>query len=117
MVEDDPNLSLDTATGEITVQTAGMYLIDGGVRFDSDSGWTTGNEITVFPSVNGTFQTFNILNKVSTNAQTLPVLPFRVDLAESDVITLSVNQRSGASKSVVGGGGKDTSLFTVSKIA
>jgi len=95
--------SFDTANNKYVVPADGDYLVTGGVRFDSDSGWSTGDSMNAILNLNGgtLYDTNN--NKTGTGEETSTIPLIRYSLTSGDEITLSVFQDSGAGKTVAGG--------------
>lgn len=109
IAEDDPDgdFSLNTTTGEVTINNAGWYLIVVGSIWESSSGGTLRQ---MFVRVNGTNLGQTLLPPIGTTPNGTSVIG---QLAATDVVTFVVRQNTGGSLNLLA---STSTNFTIAKL-
>lgn len=99
--EDANVIDADTASNQLTVQKSGTYLTMASVQWGADTGWSTGDAISLQPRINGSIVDNGTYRKVSTNRETIQTT-YISRLAQNDTIDYRVEQNSGTSQTIRG---------------
>ena len=100
---DELVVDVSTDDNDITVLHSGTYHIDAFLRWDSDSGWSTGDRIFIGVAINGgqnvSGEPDRRFNDVKAGTETQSVsISTTLDLSAGDTLDIRVFQESGASK-------------------
>lgn len=112
---EDANVTLNTSTNQIEILTAGKYLLPAWVKWNSDTGWTTGDRAQVVQFINENREYGGFQYKIGTGSEYKTTPLVYTELSEGDTVDIRVFQDSGADK-VIAGGNDYRSVLQVIKI-
>ena len=109
LVNVDGCVSFGSGYWEFEAPTDGYYVFFANVRFEEvSSGWSAGHQATLYLTVNGgpSYQ-FGLLDDPQNNTRNNVVRGFALTYADAgDLITVKLEQTSGASMTLIGGYGE-----------
>ena len=112
-VDEDPKNEFDTTSNEIVAHKDGVIVADVGVEWENDSEWSTGDELLIVWTVNGSYETQERARKITTSSQGVNPGTLVHNVSEGDTIHVEVRQDSGSDQTVSDNGLGTTLQWTV----